>query len=141
MGWFNSYTQSLVDKPMSRIEDFGEATWWGAIANFVNLIVGAGIISLSYSMRRTGFGAGVIMYAFSALMMTLGSVMAIQCGTKANKLNFETLFKETCGSWSVYNFSFTVYANTILVCSAYLILVGQSIVDLSDTLGDKYKVD
>ncbi len=133
-----SRMHSLMDKPMPKIEDTGSSTTWGAIANFVNSIIGAGIMTLPYSLKMTGFVAGIIMYILAAVMAYLGYIFAIKSGIRKNILNFEPLSKAVFGRWSMYNFFFTYYVNAVGICTAYIILIGDSLTRLFAPMGPDF---
>ncbi len=115
---------------MSKIEDIGMSTVLGVIANFVNSTIGAGIMGLPYAMSMTGFGFGIITYIIGAVMGYWGYILLLDSGTKMNRLNYDMLFKDIYGTWSVYNFMFTLYVNTIGTLTAYILLLGNAIPSL-----------
>ncbi len=134
MMWWESRMQSFKDKPMSNIDDTGTSAAWGAAANLVNYTIGAGIVGLPYAMSMTGFGAGIMMYMLAAIMSYLGYVYCIESGIKMRELNFETLFTKLYGRWGAYNYTFTYCINAIGICTAYIIIIGDSITSLVEPI-------
>ncbi len=126
---------------MSKIEDTGNATRLGTIANFVNSTIGAGIMGLPYALNMTGCWFGIITYTLSAVMVFWGYIFLVDAGLKVNKLNYETIFRELYGSWGVYNFTFTLYLNTVGVLTAYILLLGSSISSLLELFSAALVVD
>ncbi len=140
MGRLKLKMQFVKDKPMPKMDDFGKGSMWGAIANFMNSIIGAGIIALPHSMTNTGFGAGILLYFLTAVMVSFGYVLVIEAGEKMNKLNFETLFREVYGPLSSYHYSFVLAINCLGLCSAYLIIIGTTITSLAESAGPNFFV-
>ncbi len=121
---------SVKDKEMQKVDDIGEGSILGAVANLVNSTIGAGIIALPYAMHNTGFGVGIIMYIVSAIAAANGYLLALKAGQKMRNLNFETLFREVYGSWSECCYSFVLVLNLLGVAAAYILLIGDSITTL-----------
>ncbi len=64
---------------------------FGATFNFVNSIVGAGIIGIPYAIKECGFIMGIILIASIAYCINSSVRMLISTGIKENKYNFEEL--------------------------------------------------
>ncbi len=75
---------------------------------------------------------------YSYVMAFLGYIFAIKSGIRKNNLNFEPLSKAVFGPWSMYNFFFTYYVNAVGLCTAYVILIGDSLTSLFEPMGPDF---
>lgn len=60
----------------------GESSVYGASFNFINSIVGAGIIGIPYALKLCGFYTGIIMLILVAFLVNQSVIMLIECGLK-----------------------------------------------------------
>jgi hypothetical protein len=79
----------------------------GASFNFINSIVGAGIIGIPYAIQQCGFVVGILMLALVAYLVDRSVVMLIDCGIKVGKLDYEDLSEHLLG-WRGYYLSLMV---------------------------------
>ena len=108
-------------------EDHGTSTVFGAAFNFVNSIVGAGIIGIPFSVQQCGFVCGILLLTLVAILIYQSVLMLIECGLKANKLDFEELSEHLLG-WRGYYAALTfmfLFAYGAQV--AYLVVIGDTI--------------
>lgn len=105
----------------------GNSSVLGASFNFVNSIVGCGIVGIPYAVQQCGFIVGIIMLTYVAILIYHSVLMLIECGLKVNKLDFEELSEHLLG-WKGY------YATTIFMFLfaygaqvAYLVVIGDTI--------------
>jgi hypothetical protein len=57
--------------------------------NFVNSIVGAGIIGIPVAIKECGFFMGIVLLVLVAYLVDQSVILLIDCGVQANKTNFE----------------------------------------------------
>ncbi len=62
-----------------------------AVFNYVNSIIGAGIIGLPFALREAGFGAGALLLVAIAAMTSYSVQLIVQLGVKTNQLDYERL--------------------------------------------------
>ena len=108
-------------------EEHGTSTVFGAAFNFVNSIVGAGIIGIPFAVQQCGFVCGILLLTLVAILIYHSVLMLIECGLKANKLDFEELSEHLLG-WKGYYAALTfmfLFAYGAQV--AYLVVIGDTI--------------
>lgn len=71
----------------------------GTTFNFVNSIVGAGLIGLPYAVRECGFYLGIFMLIAVTQLTYISVVTLITCGIENKKYGYETLVKHLFGSY------------------------------------------
>lgn len=105
----------------------GKSSVLTASFNFINSIVGAGIIGIPYAIQRCGFVAGVIMLAYVAYLVYQSVTMLIDCGVKAKKLDFEELAEHLLGRSGYYAALVFMFLFAYGAQVAYLVVIGDTI--------------
>lgn len=105
----------------------GNSTVNQASFNFVNSIIGAGIVGMPFAIKQCGLAMGVCLIVLVAWLVIVSVQMLIATGVKHNKLDFEDLARHLLGPRGfiltlVFMFLFA-YGSMI----AYLIVIGDSI--------------
>lgn len=96
----HSYKQrKRVLKKKSGATDVPEtkSTIFGACANLVNTIVGAGIIGMPYAVRECGLVTGVVMIMFVAFLCYTSLRIIIETGKHADVNSYELLMEAAFG--------------------------------------------
>ncbi|KAA0160374.1 hypothetical protein FNF31_04391 [Cafeteria roenbergensis] len=65
--------------------------------NFINSIIGAGVISLPFAFREAGFVAGVILLFVMAALTYYSVTLLVNLGVAARVLNYEMLARSGTG--------------------------------------------
>lgn len=105
----------------------GNSSVLTASFNFINSIVGAGIIGIPYAIQRCGFVTGVLMLAFVAYLVYQSVTMLIDCGVKARKLDFEELAEYLLGRTGYYAALVFMFLFAYGAQVAYLVVIGDTI--------------
>jgi amino acid permease len=102
------------------------ATVLGATMNFINSIVGAGIIGIPFAISQTGFFMGIILLVLIAYLINRSVIMLIECGLQKHKLNLEELCEHLLGTKGYYlalsSMMMFAYGGMI----AYLVIFGDT---------------
>ena len=107
--------------------DASTSTVLTASFNFINSIVGAGIIGIPYAVQQCGFVSGIIMLASVAFLVYNSVTMLIECGIKANKLDFEELAEKLLGKKGYYAALVFMFLFAYGAQVAYLVVIGDTI--------------
>ena len=99
----------------------------GASFNFINSIVGAGVIGIPYAILKCGFVTGVLLLVLVAVVINKSVVMLIEIGIKHNKLDFEELSLFLLGDrgFNVALMIMFMFAYGAQV--AYMVVIGDTI--------------
>jgi sodium-coupled neutral amino acid transporter 11 len=116
------------------MEQRGRSSYLGASFNFVNSIVGAGIIGIPYAVSECGFFTGIMMLTFVAYLVNRSVLMLIECGIKARKYNFEDVSKHYLGTKGFYITLLFMFIFAYGAQVAYLVIVGDTIPVVSKIL-------
>eukprot|EP00808_Paulinella_micropora_P021128 g72512.t1 len=101
------------------------ATRSQAIFNYVNSIVGAGIIGLAFSVSETGFGAGIVMLVLVALSTDYTTRLIIRLGLLTGQDTYEDLMEHAYGGKGFYLVSLFMFTFAYGAMLAYLVIIGD----------------
>eukprot|EP00903_Cladosiphon_okamuranus_P007722 g7482.t1 len=113
----------------------GNSSAAGAIANFVNTIVGAGIVGLPFALAQSGLWAGIFMLCLGAALNYKSTTMLITAGEKVGRLNYEELMAESFGNAGIHAFCLFAGVHAFGAMSAYLVIVGDTIPEMLQASG------
>lgn len=99
----------------------------GAGFNFINSIVGAGIIGIPFAIQQCGFGLGLVMLFFVGFLINRSLLMLIDCGIKCGKLDLEELTNHVLGSRGYFVALAVMFMFSYGAQIAYLIVVGDTV--------------
>ncbi len=109
----------------TRTQKRGQATIFSTVANLVNNLVGAGLLSIPWAMQKSSMTSGFIMLAMIAAM-TVGSfvmlVLACDALPKNQPFTFLSLGRQAFGVKFGIAIQFIMFCSTFLSCISYIIL-------------------
>jgi solute carrier family 38 (sodium-coupled neutral amino acid transporter), member 11 len=105
----------------------GSSTITGAVLNFVNSIVGAGVVGLSYALMKSGIWAGIVLLCGVAFVVDWSVRLLITTSKIAGRNTYQDMMQATFGrrgliAISIFQFSFAFGA----MC-AYIVIVGDTL--------------
>lgn len=105
----------------------GDSSLFGAGFNFVNSIVGAGIIGMPVAMKECGFFTGIFLILFVAYLVHQSTIMIIECGLVTKKLNLEELCRHLFGvhGYNACALSMFLFAYGAMI--AYMMIIGDTV--------------
>ncbi|CAM9692470.1 unnamed protein product [Choristocarpus tenellus] len=108
----------------------GNSGKWSAIANYVNTIVGAGIIGLPFAFSQCGLWSGIFLMILTAYLVDRSTIMLVVSGVRAKRLNYEELTAVVFGNTGLYIFCFFAFVGVFGAMSAYLVIIGDTIPEI-----------
>ena len=112
---------------LSSHHDGGKSGILGATFNFVNSIVGAGIVGIPFAIYRSGFVLGIILVLFIACLVDYGVRLLIQCGIETRKSTYEDLCYYVYGRKGFYIVSSFMFIFAYGSMVAYIIIIGDTV--------------
>ncbi|XXQ39437.1 Amino acid transporter transmembrane domain-containing protein [Plasmodiophora brassicae] len=105
----------------------GNASIPSASFNFMNSVIGAGIIGLPYALKRTGSISGVALLLFIAALTDFSVALLVSAGVRSNRFTFEGLVRHLFGDAArrvvlIFMFVFSFGAMT-----AYVVVIGDTV--------------
>eukprot|EP01083_Nonionella_stella_P049420 131702_1 len=95
--------------------------------NFINSIIGAGIIGLPFALAECGFILGVILLFLVALICDYVARILVETGVKQNKHNFEVLADHLLGPKGYYAVVVSMFLFAFGAMVAYLVIIGDTV--------------
>jgi len=105
----------------------GTSSLYKAAYNFINSIIGAGIIGIPYAFGECGMLGGLLLLIFVAWLVSQSVQMLIQCGIKSNKLDYEELANHLLGKKGYYATIASMFLFAFGAQVAYLVIIGDTI--------------
>jgi len=118
-------------------EEAGHSSMFGAGFNFVNSIVGAGIVGMPVAIAESGFAMGMLLLILVAVLVDRSVIMLVECGLRAKKKNLEELCGHLLGptGHNVATIFMFLYAYGAMI--AYMVIIGDTVpVALNFFFGD-----
>ena len=98
-----------------------------AAFNFINSIVGAGIIGMPYAFGECGILGGLCGCMLVSWLVSRSVQMLIECGVKVNRLDYEELAKYLLGKKGYYAALASMFLFAFGAQIAYLVIIGDTI--------------
>jgi len=110
---------------------------FGSSFNFINSIVGAGIIGLPNAIYKCGFVFGVLLITFVAGATMFSVQVLVEAGTMKKRLNYEEVGEVCLGKKGFYLITIFMFIFAFGCMIAYLVVIGDSITPvMQEYLGD-----
>lgn len=73
-----------------------------ALFNYINSIVGSGIIGIPYALHRAGFGLGLLLLIVVAVITDYSLILMVRCGHISGKFSYPGIMEAAYGKWGYY---------------------------------------
>ncbi|KAG0310093.1 hypothetical protein BGZ97_012806 [Linnemannia gamsii] len=103
--------------------------------NILNCTVGSGILALSFAIKESGFGLGIVLSIAVAMLTWLALYILIISGKKINVYKYAILCEATMGRFGFYLLNSVIFFQSAGACITYMIVVGDTIPIILDILG------
>jgi solute carrier family 38 (sodium-coupled neutral amino acid transporter), member 11 len=103
-----------------------KSTLFGAVSNFVNSIVGAGIIGLPHALDSAGMGAGLLLLFIIAALTVYSIQLIVKLGTSVGKSDYETLCEHAFGPRGYVVISVAMLLFAFGAMSAYMVILADT---------------
>lgn len=105
----------------------GSSSIYKASFNFINSIVGAGIIGMPFAMGECGLVGGTLLIVCVAVLVGRSVTMLIECGVREGHLDYEDLAMHLLGKAGYYSALMSMFLFAFGAQVAYLIIIGDTI--------------
>ncbi|KAK3844434.1 MAG: transmembrane amino acid transporter protein-domain-containing protein [Linnemannia gamsii] len=103
--------------------------------NILNCTVGSGILALSFAIKESGFGLGIVLSVAVAVLTWMALYILIISGKKINVFKYAILCEATMGRFGFYLLNSVIFFQSAGACITYMIVVGDTIPIILDILG------
>lgn len=121
---------AIVGNPVLRPEGSdvsAKSSVWGAASNFVNSIIGAGIIGLPFAMREAGLGAGVLLLIAIAFMTSFSVQLIVSMGLRVSVRDYEALCQHAFGPAGFVVITTAMFLFASGAMCAYLVILADTL--------------
>lgn len=70
--------------------------------NYINSIVGSGVIGISYALEKAGFGLGLILLVIVAYITDYSLILMVQCGHLCGRFSYTGVMEAVYGKFGYY---------------------------------------
>ncbi|KAJ2059597.1 hypothetical protein GGI17_004299 [Coemansia sp. S146] len=112
----------------------GNSSPLGAGFNVVNTMIGSGILALPYALKEAGFYFGIFVLVLVAFLTVFSLNTLVYSGRRVGLYKYETVSAAALGQSGYYLLSFALSVNSIGSCISYLIIVGDIVTSLVQTI-------
>lgn len=103
------------------------STLFGAGFNFVNSIVGAGIIGMPIAIKESGFFMGIILLVSIAWLVSRSTILLIDCGIQTKRIDLEQLCEHVLGPKGFYAATLCMFLYAFGAMIAYVVIIGDTV--------------
>ena len=108
----------------------GNSSVFGGSVNFINSIVGAGIIGIPYAIRCCGFFTGICLLVFTAWLIHKSVTLLIECGIARRIYDLEALSRDCFGPPGFYAAVGSMMLFAVGGMLAYLVILGDTVTEV-----------
>lgn len=105
----------------------GDSSIASASFNYINSIVGAGIIGLPFAVKEAGIGLGIILLLLCGYLTHHSTRMLVDLAKKVNVYNYEELVYTCFGKAGYIAVCFFMISFAFGALCAYLVIIGETI--------------
>lgn len=121
----SSDTQQLVEAKDSSFALKSSTPF--ASFNYINSIIGSGIIGMPYALHQAGFGVGVILLFVVAIVTDYSLVLLIKGGLIAGTSTYQGLMEAAFGRPGFYILSVIQFVYPVIAMISYNIIIGDTL--------------
>ncbi|XP_076461136.1 putative sodium-coupled neutral amino acid transporter 11 isoform X2 [Babylonia areolata] len=103
--------------------------------NFINSIIGSGIIGIPYALKQAGFGLGILMVISVALITDYSILMLVEGGHLSNTDSYQDLVLVTFGRPGFYVLTVLQFLYPFIAMVSYNVIIGDTITKIIMWLG------
>ncbi|XP_017463037.1 PREDICTED: putative sodium-coupled neutral amino acid transporter 11 isoform X2 [Rhagoletis zephyria] len=96
--------------------------------NYINSIVGSGVIGIPYALHRAGFGLGLLLLVLVAFITDYSLILMVRCGHICGRFSYPGIMEAAYGKYGYYLLSILqfMYPFLAFMCHHNTFLVYQS---------------
>ncbi|EEB20085.1 vacuolar amino acid transporter, putative [Pediculus humanus corporis] len=94
--------------------------------NYINSIIGSGVIGIPFALREAGFGLGLLMLILVALVTDYSLILMIKCGYLSGNFTYQGIMESAFGKPGFILLSILQFAYPFIAMVSYNIVVGDT---------------
>ncbi|XP_074659138.1 putative sodium-coupled neutral amino acid transporter 11 [Tubulanus polymorphus] len=106
--------------------------------NFINSIIGSGIIGAPYALKQAGFGLGLILIVLVAFLTDYSISLLIYGGSLSNTNSYQDMMRAAFGRPGFYILTFIQALYPFIAMISYNVIIGDTITKVITRLGGEH---
>ncbi|KAK9884207.1 hypothetical protein WA026_005158 [Henosepilachna vigintioctopunctata] len=98
-----------------------------ACFNFINSIIGSGVIGIPYALHRAGFGFGMVLLILVAYITDYSIILMIKCGHISGKFSYQGIMEAAFGRPGYLLLGILQFFYPFVAMVSYNIVVGDTV--------------
>ncbi|CAL1291172.1 unnamed protein product [Larinioides sclopetarius] len=95
--------------------------------NYINSVIGSGIVGIPYALRQAGLGMGIILLLLIAVATDYSLCIMIKAGTLAGVTTYQALIQSQFGKPGYYFLTVAQFIYPLIAMISYNIIIGDTI--------------
>ncbi|XP_058465697.1 putative sodium-coupled neutral amino acid transporter 11 [Malaya genurostris] len=95
--------------------------------NYINSIVGSGVIGIPYALHRAGFGLGLFLLVLVAVITDYSLILMVRCGHLCGRFSYPGVMEAAYGKTGYYLLSLLQFMYPFLAMISYNVVVGDTL--------------
>ncbi|XP_029725724.1 putative sodium-coupled neutral amino acid transporter 11 [Aedes albopictus] len=95
--------------------------------NYINSIVGSGVIGIPYALHRAGFGLGLFLLVIVAVITDYSLILMVRCGHLSGRFSYPGVMEAAYGKAGYYLLSLLQFMYPFLAMISYNVVVGDTL--------------
>ncbi|XP_034942343.1 putative sodium-coupled neutral amino acid transporter 11 [Chelonus insularis] len=95
--------------------------------NFINSIIGSGVIGIPYALYQSGFGLGILLLIIVAILTDYSLILMVKSGHICGEMSYQGLMRASFGRPGFYILSTLQFFYPFIAMISYNIVVGDTV--------------
>ncbi|XP_078322041.1 putative sodium-coupled neutral amino acid transporter 11 isoform X2 [Crassostrea virginica] len=130
---YNSDTKQLVE--LERKDDVLRGSIPMTAFNFINSIIGSGIIGIPYALKQAGFGLGIFLLILTAVINDHSIILLVEAGKLSNTDSYQDMIMVACGRPGFYILTLLQFLYPLIAMISYNVIIGDTVTKIIVRIG------
>lgn len=95
--------------------------------NYINSIIGSGVVGIAYALRQAGFGVGIILLIMFAAITDYSLCILIKAGIATGTSTYQDLVQAAFGLPGFYVLTFMQFIYPFIAMISYNVIIGDTV--------------
>ncbi|XP_072392712.1 putative sodium-coupled neutral amino acid transporter 11 [Diabrotica undecimpunctata] len=119
---FDDMKQLITDEENDKTNTLPWASF-----NFINSIIGSGVIGIPYALHEAGFGFGMLLLIFVAFVTDYSLILMVKSGHISGKFSYQGIMEAAFGRPGYYLLGILQFVYPFIAMVSYNIVVGDTV--------------
>ncbi|XP_066594514.1 putative sodium-coupled neutral amino acid transporter 11 isoform X2 [Prorops nasuta] len=95
--------------------------------NFINSIIGSGVIGIPYALHQAGFGLGIVLLIMVAVLTDYSLILMVRSGHLCGEMSYQGLMRASFGRAGFYILTILQFIYPFIAMVSYNVVVGDTV--------------